>query len=118
MRVHYVLNHGGCPVSKLADVEIHFEEGLLAGLKLVGCSVWKAKKGEAPTVLVPSRSYATGGGVRYFELLRGSNASGLTNETTDDRQAVKRFKEYLRAEYLKIAALGDVGDVSGKAVAR
>jgi hypothetical protein len=72
MRVHYVLNHGGTPASKLADVEIHFEEGLLAGLKLVGCSVWRSKKGEAPTVLVPSRSYATAGGVRYYELLRAS----------------------------------------------
>ena len=41
MRVHYVLNHGGTPASKLADIEIHFEEGLLAGLKLVGCSVWR-----------------------------------------------------------------------------
>jgi hypothetical protein len=72
MRVHYVLNHGGTPASKLADVEIHFEEGLLAGLKLVGCSVWRSKKGDAPTVLVPSRSYATAGGVRYYELLRAS----------------------------------------------
>ena len=72
MRVHYVLNHGGTPASKLADVEIHFEEGLLAGLKLVGCSVWRSKKGDAPTVLVPSRSYATAGGVRYYELLRPS----------------------------------------------
>ncbi len=53
MRVHYVLNHGGTPASKLADVEIHFEEGLLAGLKLVGCSVWRSKKGDAPTILVP-----------------------------------------------------------------
>ena len=72
MRLHYVLNHGGTPESKLADVEVHFEEGLLAGLKLVGCSVWRSKKGEAPTVLVPSRSYATAGGIRYFELLRAS----------------------------------------------
>src|SRR5512134_1759196 len=72
MRVHYVLNHGGAPQSKLADVEIHFEEGLLAGLKLVGCSVWRSRKGEEPTVLVPSRSYATAAGVRYYELLRPS----------------------------------------------
>jgi hypothetical protein len=27
MRLHYVLNHGGTPESKLADVEIHFEDG-------------------------------------------------------------------------------------------
>jgi hypothetical protein len=101
MRVHYVLNHGGTPASKLADVEIHFEEGLLAGLKLVGCSVWRSKKGEAPTVLVPSRSYATAGGVRYYELLRSS---------IDDpaaKLAVRRFKEYVRDEYRKIAALPD-----------
>jgi hypothetical protein len=103
MRVHYVLNHGGTPASKLADVEIHFEEGLLAGLKLVGCSVWRSKKGEAPTVLVPSRSYATASGVRYYELLRGSASNGA--ETDDERKAVKRFKEYIRDEYKKIATL-------------
>ena len=118
MRIHFVLNHGDTPVSKLADVEIHFEEGLLAGLKLVGCSVWKSKKGEVPTVLVPSRSYATASGIRYFELLRGSSASGLTNETTEDRQAVKTFKEYIRKEYQNIATLPDEGKVSGKAVSR
>jgi hypothetical protein len=116
MRIHFVLNHGDTPVSKLADVEIHFEEGLLAGLKLVGCSVWKSKKGEAPTVLVPSRSYATASGIRYFELLRCSNASGLTNETTDDRKAVKTFKESIRKEYQNIATLPV--DEPGMVVAR
>lgn len=107
MRVHYVLNHGGSPESKLADVEIHFEEGLLSGLKLVGCSVWKTKKGEEPTVLVPSRSYATAGGVRYYELLRPSdNSTG--NRTAaqvekDQKAATRRFKDYIRDEYMKIA---------------
>lgn len=101
MRVHYVLNHGGTPQSKLADVEIHFEEGLLAGLKLVGCSVWRSKKGEAPTVLVPSRSYATAGGIRYYELLRDSDPpSGK-----DFGPATKRLKEYIRAEYAKVATV-------------
>ncbi len=102
MRVHYVLNHGGTPASKLADVEIHFEEGLLAGLKLVGCSVWRSKKGEKPTVLVPSRSYATAGGVRYYELLRSSTSDA---PTTEGREAVKRFKAYIQDEYLNIATL-------------
>ena len=64
-------------------------------------------------------SAATASGVRFFELLRGSNASGLTNETTDDKDAARRFKEYIRSEYLKIAALGDLdAEASGKAVAR
>jgi hypothetical protein len=102
MRVHYVLNHNGTPASKLADVEIFFEEGLLAGLKLVGCSVWKAKKGEKPTVLVPSRSYATQGGVRYYELLRAAAPDADTKE-----KAVRTFKEYIREEYVKIAELPD-----------
>ena len=107
MRVHYVLNHGGTPASKLADVEIHFEEGLLAGLKLVGCSVWRSKKGEAPTVLVPSRSYATASGVRYYELMRAS----APDADPDAKKAIKRFKKYIQEEYLKISALPD--DLSG-----
>ncbi len=111
MRVHYVLNHGGTPASKLADVEIHFEEGLLAGLKLVGCSVWRSKKGDAPTVLVPSRSYATAGGVRYYELLRssvdGAASAAGNGEDPAAKLAVRRFKDYVRDEYRKIAALPD-----------
>ncbi len=83
-----------------------FEEGLLSGLKLVGCSVWRSKKGEAPTVLVPSRSYATAGGVRYYDLLRAS-AEGKGPEDVQARAAVKRFKDYVRDEYLKIAAMPD-----------
>jgi hypothetical protein len=111
MRVHYVLNHGGTPSGKLADVEVHFEEGLLAGLKLVGCSVWRSKKGEAPTVLVPSRSYATAAGVRYYELLRpsadGAPAAAGNGEDPAAKLAVRRFKDYVRAEYCRIAALPD-----------
>lgn len=104
MRVHYVLNHGGTPESKLADVEIHFEEGLLSGLKLVGCSVWRSRKGEDPTVLVPSRSYATAGGIRYYELLRPSE-EGKSAEDPAGKLAVRNFKQYIRNEYVKIAAL-------------
>jgi hypothetical protein len=103
MRIHFVLNHGGTPASKLADVEIHFEEGLLAGLKLVGCSVWKSKTGDPPTVLVPSRSYATAGGIRYYELLRGATSTGM-KEDPEGKAAIKRFKNYIRGEYQKAAA--------------
>ena len=95
MRVHFILNHGGTPESKLADVEIHFNEGPLDKLKLVGCSVWRARKGEDVTILVPSRSYATAGGVRYYELLRQSDDK--------EKAAVKVFKDYIRGEYLRIS---------------
>jgi hypothetical protein len=107
MRIHFVLNHGGTPESKLADAELHFEEGLLNGLRLVGCSVWRSKKGEPPTVLVPSRSYATAGGIRYFELLRPSGETGVSGDVEDPagKLVVRRFKDYVRDEYLRIAAL-------------
>ncbi|MCL5884101.1 MAG: hypothetical protein M1377_01910 [Deltaproteobacteria bacterium] len=114
MRVHYVLNHGGVPESRLADVEIHFEEGLLSGLKLVGCSVWRSKKGEGITVLVPSRSYASMGGVRYYELLRPSG-EGANPEDPAGRNALRSFKEYIREEYLKIAGLPEEKEGKKKA---
>lgn len=104
MRVHYVLNHGGTPESKLADVEFHFEEGLLSGLKLVGCSVWRSRKGEALSVLVPSRSYATAGGVRYYDLLRPSQEGAGPNDP-GAKMAVRNLKQYIREEYAKIATL-------------
>lgn len=110
MRVHYVLNHGGTPEGKLADVELHFEEGVLAGLRLVGCSMWRGKKGESPSVLVPSRSYATAGGVRYYELLRPAvEGSGVEEDaSTEAKQAARRFKEFLKDEYLRI--VGEAGE--------
>lgn len=109
MRVHYVLNHGGTPESKLADVEFHFEEGLLSGLKLVGCSVWRSRKGEELSVLVPSRSYATAGGIRYYDLLRPSQEGNGPVEP-GAKAAIRRLKQYIREEYAKIAALPDAGE--------
>ncbi len=112
MRVHYLLNHGAAPESKLADVEIHFEEGILSGLKLVGCSVWRSKKGDFPTVLVPSRSYASAGGVRYYDLLRASDEGGEGNEA--GKAAVRRFRDYVRDEYRKIANLPEQTETDKK----
>ena len=62
-------------------------------------------------MLVPSRSYATAGGVRYYELLRAS-ADGAASaaggvEDPAAKLAVRRFKDYVRDEYRKIAALPD-----------
>jgi hypothetical protein len=111
MRVHYLLNHGAAPESKLADVEIHFEEGILSGLKLVGCSVWRSKKGDGIAVLVPSRSYATAAGVRYFDLLRPSEEVGK-GEEKDGKAVSRKFREYIRDEYRRIANLPQEGETS------
>jgi hypothetical protein len=56
---------------KRADVELHFPDGPLKGLKLVGFSVWESDK--SPTgfnVTVPSRQYQNAGQKRSFSLLR------------------------------------------------
>ena len=97
MRIQFILNHKGTPSGKLADVEILFEEGFLAGLTLGGCSIWRSKKGDEPTVLVTSRSYATGGGVRYYQFLRSS-----TDGEKEHQTALKVFKQHIRDEYRKI----------------
>jgi len=63
-------------------------------------------------LLVPSRSYATAGGVRYYELLRSSVDGAATARgaarTRRAKLAVRRFKDLRpRREYRKIAALPD-----------
>ena len=60
----------GNPHGKLAEAELHFTDGTLKGLKLVGFSVWERKTGSARTVTFPSRSYSVNGDRRNFALLR------------------------------------------------
>lgn len=57
---------------KLADAELHFHEGLLDGLKLVGFTVWERRTGGGRNVTFPSRQYSVGGDRRTFALLRPS----------------------------------------------
>lgn len=53
---------------KLADVELHFPDGDLAGLKLIGFSIWETTVRRF--VAFPSRTYSVGGERRSFALLR------------------------------------------------
>jgi len=61
---------GANPPGKLADAELHFTDGPLAGLKLIGFSVWERKTGTGRNVTFPARSYAVNGERRSFALLR------------------------------------------------
>ena len=70
MVVKIVPNDKGNPPSKLADVELHFTEGVLEGLKLVGFAVWERRSGSGRNVTFPSRQYTVGGDRRSFALLR------------------------------------------------
>jgi hypothetical protein len=67
--VRIVPNARGNPVGKLADAELHFPDGVLAGLKLIGFAIWE-RRGGTRTVTFPARQYAVNGDRRSFALLR------------------------------------------------
>jgi hypothetical protein len=63
-------NEKGKPPGKLADAELHFSEGVLDGLKLIGFSIWERRGGGGRNVTFPARQYAVNGERRSFALLR------------------------------------------------
>ena len=70
MVVKIVPNLKDEPRGKLADAELHFTEGLLTGLKLMGFGVWERRSGGGRTVTFPARRYTVNGDRRSFVLLR------------------------------------------------
>ena len=88
MRIEFIDKENG-PKNLIGEAEILFEseDGLLAGLKLVGFSIWRTEKGET-SVTVPSRTWGGPGEKKFFDLLR-SGEGGV--------EALRRLK----------AAIGD-----------
>ena len=70
MIVKITANEKGNPPGKLADAELHFNEGVLDGLKLIGFSVWERRTGGGRNVTFPARTYSVNGERRSFALLR------------------------------------------------
>ena len=70
MTVKILLNEKGNPPGKLADAELHFTDGPLQGLKLIGFAVWERKSGNGRNVTFPARQYSVNGERRSFALLR------------------------------------------------
>ena len=58
------------PPGKLAEAELHFTEGVLEGLKLIGFTVWERRTGGGRNVTFPARQYSVNGERRSFALLR------------------------------------------------
>lgn len=79
MVVKITLNEKNAPAGKLADAELHFTEGVLEGLKLIGFGVWERKSGNGRNVTFPARQYQVNGERRSFALLRPT-ADGPTTE--------------------------------------
>ncbi len=72
------------PVGKLADAELHFTDGPLAGLKLIGFGVWE-RGDHVRRVTLPARQYSINGERRSFSLIRPA-ADGVSTESL--RQAI------------------------------
>ncbi len=71
IEVAITLNLKGNPEGKLADAELHFTDGPLAGMSLVGFGVWsKRERPSELSVTVPSRRFVSQGQHRTFGLLR------------------------------------------------
>ena len=68
--VKIVPNEKGNPPGKLADAELHFTDGVLDGLKLIGFAVWERRTGNGRNVTFPARQYSVNGDRRSFALLR------------------------------------------------
>jgi hypothetical protein len=68
--VKIIPNDKGNPTGKLADAEIHFVDGVFAGLKLIGFSIWERRTGAGRNVTFPARQYSVNGERRSFALLR------------------------------------------------
>ena len=75
MRVHFVEKENG-PERLVCEAEIVFEEeGPLAGMKLVGFSLWRSPDGDV-FVTFPSRAFGAGSERRYFDYLRSTEGTG------------------------------------------
>lgn len=70
MVVRITVTDKNSPPGKLADAELHFNEGALQGLKLLGFGIWDRRNGNGRTVSFPARSYTANGEKRSFSLLR------------------------------------------------
>jgi hypothetical protein len=83
MTVKIIANEKGNPPGKLAEAELHFTDGVLEGLKLVGFSIWERRTGDGRNVTFPARSFSLNGERRNFALLRPCADSTAQNQLRD-----------------------------------
>ncbi len=98
MIVKITPNDKNNPPGKLADAELHFTEGVLDGLKLIGFGVWERRTGGGRNVTFPARQYSVNGERRTFSLLRP-----IADATAQDRIREAILEAY--TEYEEKAAV-------------
>ena len=98
MIVKITPNDKNNPPGKLADAELHFTEGVLDGLKLIGFGIWERRTGNGRNVTFPARQYSVNGERRSFSLLRP-----IADATAQDRVREAILEAY--AEFEEKAAV-------------
>ena len=96
MVVKITPNDKGNPPGKLADAELHFTDGELDGMKLIGFAIWERRSGGGRNVTFPARQYVVNGDRRSFALLRP-----ITDTAAQERVRVLVLEAY--AEYEQTA---------------
>jgi hypothetical protein len=86
-------NDKGNPPGKLADAELHFTDGPLEGLKLIGFAIWERRGGGGGrNVTFPARQYSVAGERRSYALLRPIVDSTAQDKIRD--LILEAFTEY------------------------
>ena len=93
MIVKITPNDKNNPPGKLADAELHFTEGVLDGLKLIGFGIWERRTGGGRNVTFPARQYSVNGERRSFSLLRP-----IADATAQDRVREAILEAYAEFE--------------------
>jgi hypothetical protein len=95
MKVTITLNDKNNPPGKLAEAELVFDDGPLAGLRLIGFGIWERRGGNGRNVTFPARQYSVNGERRSFALLRPVGGDMLGQE---------RIRELVLAAYAEVEA--------------
>jgi hypothetical protein len=93
MTVKITPNDKGNPAGKLADAELHFSDGPLEGMKLIGFSIWERRGASGGrNVTFPARQYSVNGERRSFALLRPLTDTTAQSKVRD--LILEAFQEY------------------------
>ena len=96
MVVKITPNDKGNPAGKLADAELHFTDGALEGMKLIGFAIWERRSGGGRNVTFPARQYVVNGDRRSFALLR----------PITDTHAQERVRDLVLQAYAEYEEIG------------
>ena len=81
------------------DAELHFTDGPLEGLKLIGFGVWERRGGGGRNVTFPARQYSVNGERRSFALLRAVTDTAAQERVRDlVLQAYAQYEQQTRDE--------------------